>query len=141
MNTIARLAAHCAAFMFFVAALRPTSVAPFAMLSVFVAGFAFLLFAPRHGRYPRSQRAWLATLLYALLLAAIFAGSDFAMTTLGNSITSRAALPAAFGGLELYWLLVFGAASVAAGALAGAVTEHRGQARARLTSSIGRSEA
>jgi hypothetical protein len=126
------------AFAAFAAVLRPNGVAPAALLSVFAAGFAFLLWAPRHRRYPTSPRTWLATGLYALLLAAIFAGANFAMSALGNSIKARAALPAAFGGLELYWLLVFGVASVALGASAGAAIEQRRQARAKLSSNIGR---
>jgi len=140
VNTLARLAAHSTAFAAFVAVFRPDAVAPAALLSVFVAGFAFLLWAPRHKRYPRSPRTWLATLLYALLLAAVFSGADFAMGILGNSIKPRAALPAAFGGLELYWLLVFGVASVAMGAWAGAAIEHWQQAQAEPSSSMGRSQ-
>ena len=123
MNTIARLASHLLAFSATVAALRPSAVAPAALLSLYVAGAVFVLLAPRHRLYPRLPGTWAATLGYAVLLAAIFAGAGFAMGALGNSLRPRAVLPAAFGGVELYWLLVLGVASVAVGALVGTLLE------------------
>ena len=140
MKTIASLVAHSIAFTAFVGLCRPDTVAPVALLGVFVAGFAFLVWAPRHKRCPRSPVAWLATFVYAILLAAVFAGADFAMEALGNSIRSRAPLPPAFGGLELYWLLVFGVATVAVGALVGSTVERRAHSPAKSSSSMGHSQ-
>lgn len=130
MNATARLLAHAAAFAALVAWLRPGGVTAAALITVFALGVVFLLLAPRHRRYSRSVRVWTTTLVYASLLAALFAGADFALQALGNSVKSRTPLPQWLGGLELYWLLVPGVASVAVGALAGLLTERPDPKRA-----------
>jgi len=140
VNTATRLSAHLLAFLALLAALRPSTVAPVALVTVYVAGALFLLLAPRSRLYPRWPRTWLTALGYALLLATVFAGADFTLGALGNSAKPRAPLPTAFGGLELYWLLVFGVASVAAGALPGVALERRQQPQTKPSACMGRSQ-
>ena len=133
MNTTVRLAAHLFTFVGFLALLQPGTVEPAAWLAVFTVGWVFLILAPNHQAYPKSQGTWLKAALYTLLLASLFFGTDFALHALGNTVKPRAALPPYLGGLELYWLLVPGVLSVATGGLAGAVLERRSQPQAKLT--------
>jgi hypothetical protein len=77
--------------------------------------------------------------MYAALLAIFFFGADVALSVLGNSVKPRGQLPAFLGGLEVYFILVPGVASVALGELArqcviacfSAVRENAGQAAFR----------
>ena len=133
MNTTVRLAAHLFTFVGFLALLRPGTVEPAAWLGVFAIGWAFLILAPNHQAYPKSQGTWLKAALYTLLLASLFFGTDLALHALGNTVKPRAALPPYLGGLELYWLLVPGVLSVAIGALAGAAFGQRNEQQSKGT--------
>ena len=133
MNTTVRLAAHLLTFGGLLALLRPATVEPAAWLLVFAIGWLFLILAPSHRAYPKAQGTWIKAALYTLLRALLFFGSGLALQVLGNTVRPRATLPLYLGGLELYWLRVPGVLSVATGALAGAVLEHRSQPQAKLT--------
>ena len=133
MNTTVRLAAHLLTFGSLLALLRPATVEPAAWLAVFTVGWVFLILAPNHRAYPKTQGTWVKAALYTLLLSSLFFGTDLALQALGNTVRPRATLSPYLGGLELYWLLVPGVLSVVTGALAGAVLERRRQPHAKRT--------
>ena len=133
MNTTVRLAAHLLTFGGLLVLLRPATVEPTAWLVVFTIGWVFLILAPSHRAYPKTQGTWIKAALYTLLLAILFFGTDLALQVLGNTVRPRAPLPPHLGGLELYWFLVPGVLSIATGALAGAVLERRTQPQAKGT--------
>lgn len=120
-----RLAAHALTFVAVLVLLEPQGVAPSAWWGVATLGALFLVLAPGHPAYSRSARWWLGAAVVLAWLSAGFAGADFALRTLGNSVKARASLPPLLGGLELHWLLCPGLFSVAVGALAGAALERR----------------
>jgi hypothetical protein len=115
MSFAAGLLTHAAIFWAFVVLVPAAGVARGAWAFAYAAG-ALCLFAAQRARHLRLSPARALKLVgYSILVAALFFGADFALTTLGNSVTPRQALPAAFGGLELWYLLVPGVAAVALG--------------------------
>lgn len=125
MNAAARLLAHATTFALLACVLEPAAVAPDALLGLFLSGTLVLALGPCLSCYPHAARTWAQVVFYSLLLGGLFFGADFALLALGNSVKPRAILPPAFGGLELYWVLVPGVASVGAGAWVGALLRQR----------------
>ena len=118
MATAAALLAHLLSFVFVVTTVATPSVSFLAWLALYGLGAGYLLIGS-YVRIPKlSARQWAMLFLYALLLAVIFAGAEFGLQTLGNSVKPRGVLPAYLGGLEPYFMLVPGVASVALGELA-----------------------
>ena len=124
MGTAAGLLAHLLSFVVVVATVATPSVSFIAWLALYGVGSAYLLI----GRYvplPKlSARQWGMLFVYALLLAVIFAGAEFGLQTLGNSVKPRGVLPSYLGGLEPYFMLVPGFASVALGELVRKAVAH-----------------
>ena len=124
MATAAGLLAHLLSFVVVVATVATPSVSFIAWLALYGVGSAYLLI----GRYvplPKlSARQWAMLFVYALILAVIFAGAEFGLQTLGNSVKPRGVLPSYLGGLEPYFMLVPGVASVALGELARKAVAH-----------------
>lgn len=126
------LLTHAAAFWVFVLLVPAANVAPAAWAVLYAAGALCLAATPRVHRFRLSPARALKLLGYSVLVATLFFGADMALTALGNSAKPRQALPAAFGGLELWYLLVPGVAAVAvgswvAGVLSGGVAPGRHQ--------------
>ena len=124
MATAAALLAHLLSFVFVVTTVATPSVSFLAWLALYGLGAGYLLIGS-YVRIPKlSARQWAMLFLYALLLAVIFAGAEFGLQTLGNSVKPRGVLPAYLGGLEPYFMLVPGVASVALGELARKAVSH-----------------
>ena len=118
MGTIAGLLAHAISFAGFVTILPTLSVSLAAWLVLYAVGVIVVLLGPRLTLVAYTARGWSLALFYAVLSAVIFAGADLALQALGNAVKPRAIVPPALGGLEFYFLLVPGVASVALGQLA-----------------------
>ena len=124
MGTVASLLTHLLSFAGVVAAVATPSVSFLAWLALYGVGAAYLLIGP-YVRIPKlSARQWAILLGYALLLSVIFAGIELGLQTLGNSVKLRGVLPSYLGGLEPYFMLVPGVASVALGELARHAVAH-----------------
>lgn len=79
-----------------------------------------------------NARTWLVVALYAMFLAAIFAGANFALDALHGIDRPRAEVAAHLGGLELWQALCPGIFSLAVGALVGGLAGQQWPARRRL---------
>ena len=124
MGTAAGLLTHWLSFALVVTTVAPPSVSPVAWLALYGVGVGYMLIGP-YVRIPKlSARQWALLLMYSVLLAVIFAGAEFGLQTLGNSVKPRGVLPAYLGGLEPYFMLVPGVASVALGELARKAVSH-----------------
>ena len=124
MGTAAGLLTHLLSFVVVVATVATPSVSLIAWLSLYGVGAAYLLIGPYVPLPKLSVRQWAMLFVYALILAVIFAGAEFGLQTLGNSVKPRGGLPSYLGGLELYFMLVPGVASVALGELARKAVAH-----------------
>ena len=118
MGTIAGLLAHAISFAGFVTIVPTLSVSLVAWLVLYTIGVVVVSPGPRLALIAYTARGWSLALFYSVLFAVIFAGADLALQVLGNSVKPRATLPPALGGLELYFVLVPGVASIALGQLA-----------------------
>lgn len=109
------------------ALLHAAAVSAAAWAALYAAGVIALLALPysRAGRVP--ARRWLTAAGLTVLLAGIFFGADGALDALNGARRAKTQVAAHLGGLELWFVLCPGAASVA---LAAAV-------RARLRGPIG----
>ena len=124
MATAVGLLTHLLSFVVVVATVATPSVSIIAWLALYGVGALCLLIGP-YLRLPKlPARQWAMVLMYALLLAVIFAGAEFGLQTLGNSVKPRGVLPSYLGGLEPYFMLVPGVASVALGELARQAVAH-----------------
>ena len=124
MATAAGLLAHLLSFVVVVATVATPSVSFLAWLALYGLGAAYLLIGPYVPIPKLSARQWAKLFVYALILAVIFAGAEFGLQTLGNSVKPRGVLPSYLGGLEPYFMLVPGVASVALGELARKAVAH-----------------
>ena len=124
MATAAGLLAHLLSFVVVVATVATPSVSFIAWLTLYGVGAAYLLIGPYGSLLKLSAQQWALLLMYSVLLAVIFAGAEFGLQTLGNSVKPRGVLPAYLGGLELYFMLAPGVASVALGELARKAVAH-----------------
>ena len=124
MGTAAGLLAHLLSFVVVVATVATPSVSLIAWLTLYGVGAAYLLIGPYAPLPKLSARQWAMLFVYALILAVIFAGAEFGLQTLGNSVKPRGVLPSYLGGLEPYFMLVPGVASVALGELARKAVAH-----------------
>lgn len=106
---------HAASFWAFVFLVPTAGVAATAWVVAYAGGVAYLLAAPHLHGARLSPVQSLKLLGYCVLVAALFFGADSALNALGNSVKTRQALPAAFGGLEVWFLLVPGVAAPALG--------------------------
>ena len=116
--TVAALAIQAAAFWSAVFMLPASTVGTAAWLALYACCAATLAVSASIARMKLGLLAWLQVLFYALLLAAIFFGADFALDTLRGAVRPRSQLPAFFNGLEFYFVLAPGVASIAVGGAA-----------------------
>lgn len=130
LRVIASLLAYLLAYSAFLLLLPATGSVPRASWVALLAwGLIVTAVLQLQSRWNVSARSWVLCAGYAVLLALLFFGADFALTALGTSVKPRAALPAFLNGLELYYLLVPGVASMAMGAAVGAWLQARQQRR------------
>lgn len=111
------LAAYVSAYFAFLVLLPSVNSVPRASwIGLLVLGAVSTVVLQLQSRWQLSCRSWLLCAFYCVLLASLFFGADFALTVLGTSVKPRAELPSFLNGLELYYILVPGFASIAIGA-------------------------
>lgn len=111
-------ALHGLAYWAFVLLVAPSAVGREAWAVLYLAGVAALSLWLREPASTAARRRAVEVLGYSMLLGVWFFGADRGLAVLGNSVRPRQALPGFLHGLELYYLLVPGVATVALGRLA-----------------------
>ena len=118
MLSAVALLIQAAAFWLAVCLIPINAVGTAAWLMLYGCCAAILAVSSSVARLNLEWLAWLRVLFYALLLSVIFLGADFALDILRGSVKPRGQLPVFFDGLELYFVLMPGVASVAIGGAA-----------------------
>lgn len=141
MQIVASLLAYVLAYSAFLVVLPATNPVPqVSWLALLALGLIVTVVLQLQSRWSVSARSWVLCAIYVALLASLFFGADFALSALGTSVKPRAELPAFLNGLELYYLLVPGVASVALGVAVGAWLKAYQQRRHVKPSASGLSE-
>ena len=124
---VSPLGAQAAFFAAMVASLPPSGVSPLAWTTLYVGALAVAVLAMRHITLP--LKAALGWGLQSVLLALIFFGANGGLDALHGAHRPKAEVARYLGGLELWFVLCPGAASVAL-ALAVAAISRGGPGRA-----------
>jgi hypothetical protein len=117
------------------ALIDPPDVSEVTRAVFFACCAAALLFVRRSARLHAPAMVWTIRAAYCALLAILFYGANQARDLLCGPERLKAALPGWFGGLELWWILCPGIASVC---LAAAAARSRSVAVLALTPGGGR---
>lgn len=123
MNTVLSWLVQTLAFGLAFMPIAAQPVAPLAWVGLYLAT-ALLAVLAAWWRWPRwPARTWLYACFCSLLLAASFWGANFALDALHGAARRKAEVTSTLGGLELWFVLCPGVASIAVSGLARSLLE------------------